>query len=233
MNRPVHKVALLCCLSACTLLGGSITLGTDVNGNSFPFGGTGTEYQEAYASSDFSGPLSITGIDFFLQPDTSGVLGGTYTLSLSIITANINSLSGSDLPSNIGPNNTEFTSVVLSGAAPSELTFTGGPFSYNPSLGNLLLDITITSPSGTAAFEDGAGSGPAGIVRYYNEPATTGTTGFGLVTEFDFGTSSIPEPGTLSLLGCGLVYLLLQRLRRSSAATHSEAAIRHKVFSRA
>ena len=103
MNHPIHKVALLCCVSACTLLGGSITLGTDTGPNDYPFGSTGTEYQEAYASSDFSGQISITGIDFFLQPGTSGTLGGTYTLSLSIIAANIDSLSDSDLPSNRGP----------------------------------------------------------------------------------------------------------------------------------
>jgi hypothetical protein len=141
MRRAICALVFLCCVSACTLLGGSITLGIDTAGNFFPFGGpasgyTGTEYQEAYASTDFSGPISITGIDFFGQAGEGGNLyAGTYTLSLSIITANINSLSDTDLASNLGPDNTVFTTVALSGASPSELTFTGGPFVYNPALG--------------------------------------------------------------------------------------------------
>jgi len=222
MKRSIVPV-FLCCVSAPSLFGGSITLGVDNGANSYPFGGPsgppGTEYQEAYSSSLFSGPISITGIDFFLQPGYSGggnLYAGTYQLSLSTITANINSLSDTNFSSNLGPDNTIFDTVALSGAPPSTLTFTGGPFNYNPANGNLLLDIQIsnTVPGlagyGGAGYEDGAGTGPAGIIRYHNFGG--GTTGFGLVTEFD---STVPEPGTLSLLGCGLVGLLVQRLRRS------------------
>jgi len=47
-------------------------------------------------------------------------------------------------------------------------------------------------------FEDGDGSGPAGIIRYTNFGG--GTTGYGLVTEFDSASAS-PEPGTLICSG--------------------------------
>jgi hypothetical protein len=221
MMRVIYALAALCCVSTCTLLGGSITLGIDNGANIFPFGGPtsgpGTEYQEAYDSTDFSGPISITGIDFF---GGSGTLyAGTYTLSLSTISANINTLSDTNFSSNLGADNTVFDVVALSGAAPSELTFTGGPFNYNPGLGSLLLDIQISGANGTAtdaSYEDGSGEGPAGVIRYQNFNDGSGTTGYGLVTEFDFGavTSGVPEPGTFSLLGCGLLGLLVQRLRR-------------------
>jgi hypothetical protein len=84
MKRTIVAMVFLCCVSACTLLGSSITLGTDNGGNGDPFGGPlagfpGTRYQEAYASSDFSGPISVTGIDFFLEAGEGGSLyGGTY-----------------------------------------------------------------------------------------------------------------------------------------------------------
>jgi hypothetical protein len=71
MKRTLITLCSLCCLSIGTLLGSSITVGTDNGSNNFPFSGPfygypGTDYQEAYASSDFTGPINITGIDFFL-----------------------------------------------------------------------------------------------------------------------------------------------------------------------
>jgi hypothetical protein len=100
------------------------------------------------------------------------------------------------------------------------LTFTGTPFLYDPSLGNLLLDISVTGGSGGsgAAFEDSEGTGTS-LARYQNFGSGNGL-GYGLVTEFDSTASmaNTPEPGTLPLMAClGLVGLLVQRLRRRRA----------------
>ena len=154
MNAPMCKAVFLFGVSACTLLGSSLTLGLNTGGNSFPFAGPyddypGTRYQEANAATDFSGPISVTRIDFFVQAGEGGDLyAATYTLSLSTVTADINSLSNTNFNNNLGPDNTVFDSVALSGAAPSELTFTGSPFNYNPADGNLLLDIQIVGGNG-------------------------------------------------------------------------------------
>jgi len=203
----------------------SIVLGTDSGGNADPFAGPfsgfpGTEYQEAYAASNFSGPISITSVNFLLEPGYSGTTlnSATYQVSFSTIAANIDDLSGTDLQSNLGEDDAVFSTVNLSGTAPATLTFTGGPYLYDPSLGNLLLDIQISevTSSGSAAFEDGNGDGPPGIVRYSN--LYNGTTGFGMVTEFGYSASKnlsnldIPEPSTLILFGCGLAGLLVRRL---------------------
>jgi hypothetical protein len=137
-------------VSSSALFGGSITVGANNGGNGFPFGASGTRYQEAYSSSLFSGPITITGIDFF-RSGASGTLGsGTYQLSLSTISGSVNSLSNVNFNSNLGANNAAFASTALSGTAPSVLSFTGGPFSYDPSQGNLLLDSRLQTPATTA-----------------------------------------------------------------------------------
>ncbi len=223
-RRSTGALVLLCCVSVGTVLGSSLTIGSDNGSSAFPFGGpfygnTGTEYQEAYSGSDFSGPISITGIDFFLANGFSGSLyGGTYTLSLSVINSDIGSLSSSDLAGNIGSDDTVFESVALSGAAPDMLTFTGAPFLYNPSEGNLLLDISVAGGSGGngVAFEENEGGDS--LARYQNFGTNNGE-GYGLVTQFDSSSAAnAPEPGMLALLACGLAAMALAgRLRRRSS----------------
>jgi hypothetical protein len=196
-------------VSASALFGGSITVGVNNGGNGAPFGAfSGTRYQEAYSGSLFSSPIAITGIDFFQSGAVGTLRGATYQLSLSTISASVNSLSNVNFDSNLGPDNAIFATLALSGNAPSVLIFTGGPFSYDPSQGkNLLLDMKITNPTSgaTAFFKDENGSGPSTIARY-QDAGLFGTVGYGLVTQFDSGAAtSAPEPGTFVLLSVALI----------------------------
>ncbi|MFZ3244260.1 MAG: PEP-CTERM sorting domain-containing protein, partial [Candidatus Acidiferrales bacterium] len=183
------------------------------------------EYQQVYSSSLFSGPVDITGITFFCATTpVAGCPGGTtinggLTIDLSTTSAGINSLSLT-YSANLGSNNALF----FTGTVTNVLSFTGGPFLYNPSQGNLLMDVDITSPGDDYTYL-AAGCSPD-TNRVYNVNGTPGTTdtgnptaacilmtpSYGLETEFTFtpvvGTgSSTPEPSSLLLLGTGLLAL--------------------------
>jgi hypothetical protein len=215
--QNLAAIVLLSLTFATVLYADSITIGAPGPAlNAFPFGGRtgsnpGTRYQQAYSSAQFigTGPILITSIAF---------LGGTggqfapsnYTFSFSTISAGIDSLSSFNFDSNRGVDNALFTSMNLSGASPATLTISGDtPFLYDPSKGNLLLDIVI-SPGGITLGSLGAPAAyssradATGIFSRYHDFGA-GTVGFGLVTQVNF--SSVPEPATFVLVSTGIIAL--------------------------
>jgi hypothetical protein len=203
-----HSLAILCTLAGLLLsssLGraGSITIGTLGSGsNSFPFGGPvsgfpGTRYQQVYNANLFPGSITISGITFF-HLGSGFIDTGTYTLDLSTTSKAVNGLDITNFNNNDGPNNQLFFSGNLSGNPGSTLTLSGTPFIYDPTQGNLLLDFTIsgTGPGATTFFSSMNGTFGTDSSRAQNFGG--GTSGFGLVTEFTFGSAAtVPEPTSL------------------------------------
>ena len=203
-------------MCAPVMLADTVTVGTpDAGGNAYPIGApAGTlfpyngEYQQLYDSSAFSGPFTITSIGFESSSMGQELLNATISLSTSPQT--LTTLSNI-YSANIGADDSQVFSGMLPVMAIANGSFDLNiplmtPFAYDPSAGDLLLDVVVnsnTSPvSKNVFFEatndaitsrafNGGGSGPVIV-----EPD------YGLVTEF----SSTPEPSTIAfcLLGLGI-----------------------------
>ncbi len=118
----------------------------------------GNEYQQIYTATAFPGSFSIGSIDFFhTQFDVgSGIFAtGTYNIFLGTTSRAITAIDPIFANNETTPLVPFATLMIAPGTSAAAPTFTivGIPFVYNPSLGNLLLDIQYSTTSG-ALFLD-------------------------------------------------------------------------------
>ena len=198
----------------------AVTIGLPASDpNCFPFGGCGegTRYQQVYSASEFSGAITIGIINFFSVEPTGSLPSGTFSFSLSTSANPVDALDTVLFDNNVGSDNQLFGVFDLTGqATPSILKFAGTPFVYDPTLGDLLLDMHISGISGGGASFLARNDDAGGLFSRVHDFGG-GFTGTGLVTEFlppevpsgdDKGPTPIPEPHTLLLVGGGLLALL-------------------------
>jgi hypothetical protein len=224
MKTTIRVLTLLSLLSAGILLhAGDITVGTYTNGNCYPLmcndsgtnSGTTMDYQQVYASTAFSGTVAINSVTFNLASFFGGsdlVLGGTYTLEWGYAApGSVNNLSANLASNYTGGPHVLGMFTISAGGSPFGLFYTLPPnfqFTYNSSLGDLLLQITA----------NGQDNVPAGMGNSYMEADETGSVTsraycienvgcfadqIGLVTTFGI----VPEPGSLAIVIPGLVGL--------------------------
>ena len=217
------QVLLACSLLACAQLQAApheIIIGADESylqvQNGFPFGTLpqyfgypSTRYQQVYAAGSFRGPVEIEQLVFYATSELAEpVLPGTIDFLFSVTDLGVNEISERPFDSNLGPDTQLFTSmvggIVLNSA---EWAIIGRSFAYDPSRGNLLLDIRFNgTPMGHsgpffAALGPNSlpGSVPAPFSRWHD--FGIGFDNYGLVTGFRF---AISEPGTMMLVVLGL-----------------------------
>ena len=207
-------------------------------GNAMPFSTvTSMRYQQVYGASEFlpfGNSLAFTEIRFRLGSSVELAFSGSIDdiqLNLSTTSANPDGLS-TTFANNVGADDTV---VFARGSLPLSSAGVGSdpqpfdivislttPFTYDPTLGNLLLDIRKFSadevPPTFDAHDDGFAGGDAiSRVFAFDVNAATGQTdnfnSIGLVTLFDDG-ATVPEPGVSSLL-VAAVFGLAARCRRS------------------
>ncbi len=135
---------LACAPASATLMIGAPATG----GNYIPFGSIAgyPEYQQVYASSDFSRTVKIDDIEFYTFSGTGNPNTGVIKITLSTTSKPVNGLS-TNLSQNIGSDvETVYDAklqAVQSGVLDIQLST---PFTYNPADGNLLVDLVEFEP---------------------------------------------------------------------------------------
>jgi hypothetical protein len=201
--------------------------------NGFPlniggFGVSSMRYQQVYDAGEFpTSIIEITAIRFrpndFAASAYAGVLSDI-RVDLSTTSAAVNGLN-TTFASNVGADNV----TVFSGAWASSSANTGGPprdfdivltlttsFFYNPSLGNLLLDVYNFNGGLTTQFDAVLNSGVTSRMWAGNvNAATGGGDPSALVTQFEYEEAgAVPEPATFAMLGAGLLAAVVARRKR-------------------
>lgn len=187
--------------------------------------------QEVYGAGMFGGsPMLVTSVAFRLDASQGPVSSNisTITMSMSTTSKSPDGLSVS-YADNLGPDNAVVYSGLLSvnasgGGSPSPFEIVvdlANPFSYDPSSGNLLVDITTYSNTGLWWVDaSNSPSDNASRVFGYSVGSATATFADTGADVLLLGTQSrfIPEPpaSCLAMAGLGIGLVAFRTLRRQT-----------------
>jgi hypothetical protein len=189
---------------------------TEGDNNIFPFGDVQYfgEYQQVYRAGAFPSAITLRSATFTASPETVGLprrattVSSSLSLGLSTTEAGPMSLS-STLDDNRGPNSVRVFAGVVTGVAAEPFSFRidfETPFVYDPSDGNLLLDVfidaNVTPENLLFPFAFGPSPDMGRVFRACCNGALLAGGNQGLLTRFE-GTTPVPEPGTLLFFATG------------------------------
>lgn len=200
----------------------STTVGTSDHANSFPFGAWarqgGVRFQQVFNASAFNGPTTFNSISFFkdIAVATGTSDTATYTISFSTTSRSSTTLSLT-FNDNVTAPQKLFGTFTTAAAQPDVLSFIGTQFSYDPTMGNLLMDVTmdklIQSGTGYPGFQASYGFGPT--ARVFSNDSTFGYADtLAPVVRFDLvNSAAVPEPATwaMMILGFSIIGYALRR----------------------
>jgi hypothetical protein len=163
--------------------------------------------QQVYDSSLFAGTTTISQVSFFVADVPFTWNGSTWQMSLSTSPNTLGTLDPV-FANNVGGDNAIFGSLTPTGSPSinSLVTFTGS-FTYDPSQGDLLVDVVRTAGISSHVIGLYATSSPGLLDRAYAFNSTVladgvNQGGYALHTLFEV---SVPEPSSVALLGGAVI----------------------------
>lgn len=202
-----------------------VTVGVANSNNCFPFScnfgapttGQSYDYLQIFSASAFTGKTTFDSIAFFDTVIPGAHLAeGTYDITFSTTTAPLGSWYGA-IPR---ANTATFFDGTVSGSAASTLTFNGSSYTYDPTAGNLVMEVVVTNQANGffgALDADGSGAYLSRAYQITNESGVIGGDDVGVVTRFGT-TSPVPESSNAALLLVGLAAVGFTLRRRSVGA---------------
>jgi hypothetical protein len=165
-------------------------------------------YQQLYDASIFSGPAIVNSVSFFAF-GSSWTGASTWQMSLSTTSKTFGGLSAT-FANNVGGDAALFDTKTFTGTPnPGDLITFSGSFAYDPSMGNLLVDIIRTAGPG-AGVGLVSGNAPPLTDRawaFFNTTTANGVNEGGYANRTQFELSAVPEPSTGLLVTFGLLGL--------------------------
>jgi hypothetical protein len=227
------QLAAAAILLAAPVFANTLTVNDTDSPIRFPFGTdttstsnyqSGATYQQIYSSTDFSGsPILITQLAFSTSSIISNATSATLGLDVHLGIAGTSAANPSTtFSANRGSNYQDVFSGTLTFTPALNNTFDmvlnlSSPFLYNPSQGDLLLNILLTQTPGItgSALYFGGDASPADDRIYNTTAAATGRVDFDtLATQFTFTSqAAAPEPSTVFLFGSGIGLAMVARKR--------------------
>jgi hypothetical protein len=204
-----------------------LVIGSYDSGNCYPYlcqdSGTSSgqifDYQQIYNGSLFSGATTISSITYYGWTPIPGtnVLNGNYAITFGTTTSAL----GSGYPVSLS-NTATFYTGNLGGAIGSTFTINGAPYAYDPSNGNLVIEIVASNldnvPNSGLGYFWADYTGTQTTRAYYltNVGVASGTGA--LVTGFNVG--GVPEASTWAMLiaGFGMVGAAARRRKVTTVA---------------